>query len=350
MKIWLIKDGEPVPLGDDSDRLFRIGILANTLIKLDHQVTWWTSDFNHHKKTFRNTERSSDKYSKNLRINQIKSPGYKRNISVKRVLHNFIVATRFKRLANQTDKPDVILCCLPTVELAYHAVQYGKLHNVPVIVDLRDMWPDIFLYSVPSKIRWLVRIIFNYQFMQMRYVCVNATNLVGVSEGFLQWGLEYARRGRNINDRVFPLGYVDMFSDKNLMIKTEKNNIQERIGYTKNDFIIVYVGSLTSKINFQPIIDAVVKIGPTVKLVIAGLGDTYEYLVQTCQNLKNVKITGWLDKKEIFALLSIATIGLYPYPNRKDFKDHFPNKFIEYLCSSLPVLSKVTAAAFFCHR
>ncbi len=340
MKIWLIKDGEPLPVGSNNDRLLRIGILANTLGALDHQVTWWSSTFNHHKKIFRNTKNISEKYSKNLTINQIHSPGYKKNISFKRMFHNFVVAKRFNRLAKQSEKPDVILCCLPTIELAKRAVEYANSYNIPVIIDLRDMWPDIFLYSVPSKLRWLARIIFFNQFKQMRYVCANATNLVGVSEGFLQWGLEYAGRVRNVDDEVFPLGYVDMFHADSMM-RNKENIFWEKYGLSREDFIIVYAGSLSSKINFEPIIEAVSEIGPCVKLVIAGLGDTYKDLVRETRDIDNIILTGWLNKDQLSGLLDVAKIGLYPYPNRKDFSDHLPNKFIEYLCSGTLVLSRV---------
>lgn len=342
MKIWVIVDGEPLPHKSENDRLLRIGILAKEMCSLGHEVTWWSSTFNHHKKIFRSKGNVTTKFSNNLTIKQIKSPGYKKNVSPRRMYHNLLVAKRFKRQAMLCERPDVILCCLPTVELSEEAVRYGKLHDIPIVIDLRDMWPDIFLYSVPILFRKLSRLVFNYQFRKMRYLCANATNLVGVSEGYLEWGLNYARRARKKNDAVFPLGYVDTFAN-NSLTQDEKNNVLKRMGCSKNEFIIVYVGSLTTKINFQPIIDAINQIGPSVQLVIAGLGDTYESLLQTCEKKKNIKLTGWLNKKDVFELLSIASIGLYPYPNRKDFKDHFPNKFIEYLCSGIPVLSRVNS-------
>ena len=342
MKIWLIVDGEPLPLKCENDRLLRIGILANELCLLQHEVTWWSSDFNHHKKKFRATNESYQICSNKLTIKLIKSPGYKKNISLRRIFHNIIVARRFKRQATYADKPDLILCCMPTIELSEEAVRFGKLFNIPTVIDLRDMWPDIFLYSVPTFLRGLSRLVFHPSFRKMKYLCTNATNLVGVSEGYLDWGLNYAQRERNINDAVFPLGYADIFAN-NVITQSDKDNFLNKMGCSKNDFIIVYLGSLTSKINFNHIIEAVSEIGGSVRLVIAGLGDTYDSLLKICDKKKNISLTGWLNKEQIFQLLSIASVGLYPYPNRKDFNDHFPNKFVEYLCSGLPILSRVNS-------
>ena len=41
-------------------------------------------------------------------------------------------------------KPDIIVVSLPTIEFSYEACRYGEKNNVPVIVDVRDLWPDSF--------------------------------------------------------------------------------------------------------------------------------------------------------------------------------------------------------------
>ena len=46
MKVWLVKLGEPLPV-DGNRRLHRYGILAEMLSQKGHEVTWWTSTFDH---------------------------------------------------------------------------------------------------------------------------------------------------------------------------------------------------------------------------------------------------------------------------------------------------------------
>ena len=51
MKIWLLTIGEPVPLGAGvRDRLHRTGAFARYLVSRGHEVTWWTSAFDHFRK------------------------------------------------------------------------------------------------------------------------------------------------------------------------------------------------------------------------------------------------------------------------------------------------------------
>ena len=49
MDIWVIKDGEPLPIEPDA-RVLRTGLLAAELVRRGHTVTWWTSTFAHHRK------------------------------------------------------------------------------------------------------------------------------------------------------------------------------------------------------------------------------------------------------------------------------------------------------------
>src|SRR5688572_12390199 len=47
IKVWLVTAGEPLPLGKQEQRLLRAGLLARYLVAAGHEVTWWTSTFDH---------------------------------------------------------------------------------------------------------------------------------------------------------------------------------------------------------------------------------------------------------------------------------------------------------------
>ena len=50
-------------------------------------------------------------------------------------------------------RPDLILCSYPTIELSVEAVRYGRTHGIPVVLDVRDLWPDIVLDLLPTILR-----------------------------------------------------------------------------------------------------------------------------------------------------------------------------------------------------
>ena len=49
MHIWLLKDGENLPI-DGSHRKMRTWLMAEALLRAGHSVTWWSSTHNHQKK------------------------------------------------------------------------------------------------------------------------------------------------------------------------------------------------------------------------------------------------------------------------------------------------------------
>lgn len=85
-------------------------------------------------------------------------PGYSKNVSLSRVRHNRILARTFqKQICQSQPQPDVLFACLPIPELAEKATLYGQERQIPVIVDVRDEWPDLYLTVFPPRLHALVR-------------------------------------------------------------------------------------------------------------------------------------------------------------------------------------------------
>ena len=50
MYVWLVTVGESLLIDEGSQRLLRVRILADLLVKSGHKVIWWASTFNHARK------------------------------------------------------------------------------------------------------------------------------------------------------------------------------------------------------------------------------------------------------------------------------------------------------------
>src|SRR5699024_3964205 len=120
------------------------------LEKKEHNITWFNSSFNHARKIQRCDKNKTIYISEKYKIKLIWANNYK-NVSLDRVKHHIQTARQFRRLAYSMEKPDIILCSMPTIELAREATMYGYNMNIPVIIDIRDLWPDIFEEVIP---RW----------------------------------------------------------------------------------------------------------------------------------------------------------------------------------------------------
>ena len=153
MNVWLLKTGEPLPTNQNSERLLRMGMIANELNSRGHKITWFTSSFDHFKKEQICERDTKLKVNDNYIINISYAKGYKKNISISRIINHKVIAKKFRKQAEKMERPDLIYASFPTIDYASEAVKYGKKHNVPVIIDIRDLWPDIFKHNLPQYLR-----------------------------------------------------------------------------------------------------------------------------------------------------------------------------------------------------
>lgn len=117
----------------------------SALLKDNHEVIVYSTDFVHRTKTHR-TE------SKNKDFILFHAIGYKKNLSIERLVSQWDFA---KRVMKECEKhsPDVIYCLVPGNSFVYHASRYKKKHpNVKLVFDIIDMWPESFPIK---KLSWL---------------------------------------------------------------------------------------------------------------------------------------------------------------------------------------------------
>ena len=90
-KVWIFQTGEPIHIDKNNMRPMRAINLANYLIQNNCRVTLWSSNFYHQKKIHRFSNFKSIKINSLLTIKLISSPGYKKNISFRRIYDHIIL-------------------------------------------------------------------------------------------------------------------------------------------------------------------------------------------------------------------------------------------------------------------
>lgn len=334
LKVWIIQIGEPLLIRGD-ERKMRSNLLAEKLARRGHEVVLWVSAFDHNAKKWAIKSDGDLVQRENIKVNLLKGTGYKKNISLARYMDHRVIAWKFRKQAKAQDKPDVIVASLPPHDLAYQCVKYAGVNRVPVVVDIRDLWPDIIVDSLPERLSFLGRILLFNDFRMVKKAMSEADGLTAVSNSFLEWGLRCGNRRRSEADKVFYLGYHRLEAGADL------NNVSEEfrdvLDKLDNRQVVTYIGTFSESQGPTVMTECAKRLEDSdIAFVFTGYGDTYERARAESKDSKNVFFVGWLNQNEIDALLMKSSIGLCPYSKSSTI---FPNKACMYLSASLPIAS-----------
>lgn len=342
MIFWVVESGEPLPV-DEGYRPLRCSTLCERLSEAGHQVLWWANTFDHARKRHRFDRPVTLSAKNGLTLHLLHGSAYSRNLSLRRLLHNRQIAAEFARDSmRRQPRPDLIFCCMPTPELAEKSVQFGRGHRVPVVVDIRDLWPDSYLSFAPEYLKRVGRIALRSEFRRMRRICEGATALTAVSESFLRWGLERSGRARSPLDCVFPLGYPPLQKLTEGQFACLSKRLRDEYSLSADAFVVTFIGVFGASYDLGTVVEAarlIERQNPKVHFILAGDGDQADAVRRQARGLSNVTLTGWLGQENIRALLAISSAGLACYVECAP--QSLPNKPYEYMAAGLPIVSSL---------
>jgi glycosyltransferase involved in cell wall biosynthesis len=344
MNVWLVNISEPTPFDGENIRLMRTALIASEIVKSNNKVIIWKSSFDHvHKRQRFKCDTSIN----NDRINYefLFSPSYNSNTGFQRLFNHYVFSIKlFNRFRKCKTKPDLIVTSYPCIFQSYVVVCYAKKNKIPVIVDIRDFWPDIFAEALLKKIKIFNKILLYPFDIFANYALKNATALTSMIPFGLKWGQIKGKRINKFLDRVFYLSYrrsnLTDQEKEDCFGFWKKYNIEN-----KKVFTICYIGNLGAKKSVSDIettinaVKNIINVGYNIKYVICGRGESLSYYSQQCKSYPTIIFPGYINSMQIKILLSYCSFGLIPYKNRFDFKHTIPNKAAEYLSEGIPIIT-----------
>ena len=333
MKIWLLQASEILPLNKNS-RLMRMGLLGDELSKnKNNEITWFSSTFDHFKKIQLFDKNVDIDVKSNYHLKLIYAMGYKKNISISRIINHKLLGIRLKKMIKNMEKPDIIFASFPTIEFAEEAVKYGKKYHIPVIVDVRDLWPDIFEHNLNGILKLMAWPYIKYLDKKTKYILRECYKIVSISDLMLDWSLKKGLRKKTSLDKSFYLGYMK----QNCKVEGKVKNIQHL--FKNNQFNICFFATINNQFNYKLIADLAKSLeNDDTNIIVCGNGPNYHELVDLCNGMTNVKLQGWCDINTLSYILNNSNFGLAPYKDTFDFRMSVSNKFCEYLSYGLPVI------------
>jgi glycosyltransferase involved in cell wall biosynthesis len=331
-----------LPVGGKNIRAMRSGLLSNSLFKSGHDVELWLPGFEHVHHFHYQKESVQEVVNEKYTIQYIKGCGYNSDTNPKRFIHNKQIAQEFYRLAkSRSVHPDLIITQIPSLELAEAVTSFAEEFKIPVIVDIRDLWPDVYKRFFPAWCKFLYGAFLQSEIRRVRRILKSATAITAVSKKFLYWGIDHAKRNASRYDRVFHIGYPDENFTRLSEDKLEYIGNKYRIN-TKKIFIL-FAGTFCDSYDLNTVFKSaeilLKKHFTNIEFIIAGSGKKDKQIQKICKNLDNVSFVGWLDANDMKLFLELSSIGLAPYSRNALMS--LPNKPFEYMAASLPILNSL---------
>ena len=337
MKVWILQTGEPLHCDEGSPRPMRAINLSNKLVEAGHDVVLWSSAFSHQEKKHRTREFTVYKVNENLEIRLIPSCGYKKHIGLMRLIDHFQLALNLKKLLKRERvAPDIAFIGYPPIEAAAVMSKWLSKRGVPMVLDVKDLWPSMFVDAFPKMLQPIARIIFHPYFYLAKRTIRGADGISAMAPAFLKWVLKFADKKPTDSDKVFRLtSPISNISKSEVLLASKWRDAQ---GINVNMPTVLFVGSFMSVFDFNPIFETAKELKDC-QFVLCGDGDYLSGLKNKTQGLDNVFFPGWVDRPKIEVLSDMSIASLAPYKNIDNFMVNTPNKIVDSLLLGLPIIS-----------
>ncbi|MFA6492769.1 MAG: glycosyltransferase family 4 protein [Patescibacteria group bacterium] len=199
------------------------------------------------------------------------------------------------------------------------------------IFDVRDLWPDSAFelgYKSNGFIKKILKSLEKYYYIRANKIfCATGE----IRKTIIEMGIPQNRVVTLLNTVN-----TDVFKP----IKVDR----KKLGFSLEDFLIIYVGSLTQVQNLKTVIEAAVilKKYPKIKILMVGEGEDKGNLITAAKkaNLKNMSFINGQPTEKIVELINGADLGLISLSKNKFFSDNaLPTKTSEYLGCGKPIIA-----------
>lgn len=334
MKIWLINPYGPIP--GEGWRDYSFTMFGKTLAAAGHHVTWWTSNFSHHFKTYRSRGWEDRQVSPNFTIRLVPTSSYRKNIGLGRITRDIVFAVRTTSRGKKEPRPDCILYYESPLTFGYAAPALAKYHGTTLIYDQMDLWPELIVKSAPTLLQPALNVLFSPVYANRRRVFNTLDGAIALAKPYLESVLDEIYNSDSVPNALIYNG-IDVQSFRTAMhqktIDLEKPPMQKWV---------IFAGSLGPSYDIKNLIYAAEKLitlDPNVIVLIAGDGPLKNEVKSAASKLTNLRYLGKLPPHELAQVYRHCDIGLCAYTSTSNVE--MPDKFYDYTAAGLAILNSL---------
>jgi len=303
------------------------------LASAGHSVLWLSSDFDHYRKIKRCITPSIE----DVEVRQFSVPEYKKNVSIARLLGNWVFAFKlFFFLLMNFKKIDKIICAYPTPESSLVCVMVAKLMRLSLDIDMRDNWPEALVSD--SKQGVVAKIFVTYVDV-LNYVIFNLHDqYIGMSDGVLRKVIVWRKGKKTKRCLALPNTISEDGQVSKIPVELEGGKVY-----------ISFFGTLNSQFTFDIFFKCLPEITtkfPEVVFLIIGNGEFFKKFKQSFKSHKNLIFMGRKKYGEVLDIADQSKAFFCFYRNPVNYDSHFTNKLIEYLQFEKPFIHNLKSQFF----
>ena len=314
MTVWIVNPFDNLPA--EGNRPQRYWLMAEAFAAAGHDVTLWTQDWSHARKSRRPAYSPCAPFS----LQQVHVPGYRRNICLKRIWSHWRFAKNWATQAMRAErKPQLVVVSSPPLFIGGEVRRFCAGCGAKYLVDIMDAWPETFERVVPAwSLFWMRSVAAgNYR---------GAAGITAVTRSYLELARGYGAKC------PMHLCYHG--------IRACGNPCGERRAPKPGASCVrlVYIGHMSLSYDLATVVDAVVADGG-LALDLAGSGPDEPALRERAASCPRIRFHGYLGDEGLRALLASADVGVVPMFDESCVG--VPYKLADYAAAGLPVASSL---------
>ena len=228
---------------------------------------------------------------------------------------------------------DVLVASSPPFFLHIGGVAVARMRGIPLVLEIRDLWPDYLVGMGVVKSRHAARALFALE----RYLLSKADRVVVVTEAF---------RDRVVEKGV-PRSRIEVISngvDTSFYYRSAEEPPLPSLRRRGDEFIVGYLGNFGAGQDVASLVDAAALLAaedPTVRVVLAGDGSDRARVVARAgdSRLPNVSLESPIPKHDTRAFYNSCDACLVPLAGFPILQETVPSKIFEIMACERPIVA-----------
>ncbi|TNJ66753.1 glycosyltransferase family 4 protein [Paenibacillus hemerocallicola] len=341
--VWLVNPYGPIE--GENWRAYSFNQFGKFLSNQGFKVVWWTSNFAHHFKEFRSEGSKDITVNDNFIIRLVQTTSYKKNFSFGRFRKDIVFAKNAYKEFKVGRRPDIIISADNPLTMKYPSFKFAKDHNIPIIYDQMDLWPEFIENVAGNGMSKLLHILFKPVYKQRKKNYQQLDGVIALGKNYLEKAKEIEQSLENKPQALIYNG-IDVMKFREKLVNSIKIGSIPQKG--EKDIWCVFAGTLGPSYDIETIIKCAKRLSKDgnnhVRFIVAGSGPLEDIVVRADSELINFNYIGKLLPDELIPIYGKCDIGLATYSSMSNVD--MPDKFYDYTAAGLAIINSLNGEIF----